>query len=69
MQSKGSVVRQTADSRVEGVSVHSARGVLELPQVDGALSESRVRLVQAGAPDGLWNATQRSTKQHRVSEP
>lgn len=50
-----------ADSPVEGVSVHGARGVLELPQVHGTLSQSRVGLLKAGAPDGLSNTTQHNT--------
>lgn len=47
---------RTGDSPVEGVSVHGALSVLELPQVEETLSEPRVGPVQAGAPDSLANA-------------
>lgn len=67
MQPWGCPAQTSTDSRVEVVSVHGARGVLDLPQVNGALLESRVGLVQAGAPDGLSNTTQRSTAESQIN--
>lgn len=42
---------------VEGVSVHTAISILQFPQVEETLSETRVRLVQTRVPDGLAEKT------------
>lgn len=46
---------------MEGVSVHGSLGILQFPQVEETLSESRVGPVQTGAPDGLTEKTNKPT--------
>lgn len=46
---------------MEGVSVHGTIGILQFPQVEETLSETRVRLVQTRVPDGLAAKTNTPT--------